>query len=90
MIECEKFKADEIIMRSTRDVFLTIGKSTYTIQTALENEELDRVKGLINEACGEIVKGAKQEDLLMLTCLRLAYSLDVVNGKIQSILDKID
>ena len=77
-------------MRSTRDVFLTIGKSTYTIQTALENEELDRVKGLINEACGEIVKGAKQEDLLMLTCLRLAYSLDSVGGKVRKILENID
>ena len=77
-------------MRSTRDVFLTIGKSTYAIQTALENDELDRIKSLIDEACGEIVKGAQQEDLLMITCLRLAYSLDVVNNKIKTILDKLE
>lgn len=77
-------------MRTSRDVFLTIGKGSYTIHTPLENEEIDRVKALIDEACGEIVKGAKQEDLLMLTCLRLAYSLDSVNGKLRRILERID
>ena len=77
-------------MRTARDVFLTIGKGTYTIHTPLENEELDRVKALIDDACGEIVKGAKQEDMLMLTCLRLAYSLDSVNGKLRKILERID
>ena len=77
-------------MRTSRNVFLTIGKGTYTIHTPLENEEIDRVKALIDEACGEIVKGAKQEDLLMLTCLRLAYSLDSVNEKLKKILEKID
>ena len=77
-------------MRTSRDVFLTIGKGTYTIHTPLENEELDRVKALIDDACGEIVKGAKQEDMLMLTCLRLAYSLDSVNGKLRKILERID
>ncbi|MBQ6919558.1 MAG: hypothetical protein IJQ74_04455 [Synergistaceae bacterium] len=77
-------------MRTSRDVFLTIGKGSYTIHTPLGNDEIDRVKAIINEACGEVVKGAKQEDLLMLTCLRLAYSLDSVNGKLRKILEKID
>ena len=77
-------------MRTARDVFLTIGKESYTIHTPLENEEIDRIKALINEACGEIVKGARQEDLLMLTCLKLAYSLDTVNGKLRKILERID
>ena len=77
-------------MRTSRDVFLTIGKGSYTIHTPLENDELDRIKALIDDACGEIVKGAKQEDLLMLTCLRLAYSLDAVNEKLRKILERID
>ena len=77
-------------MRTSRDVFLTIGKGTYTIHTPLETEELDRVKSLIDTACGEIVKGARQEDMLMLTCLRLAYSLDSVNEKLKHILERID
>lgn len=77
-------------MRTSRDVFLTIGKSTYTINTPLETQELDRVKALIDEACGEIIKGAKQEDILMLTCLRLAYTLDGVSSKLAKILELID
>lgn len=77
-------------MRTSRDVSLTIGKGIYTIHTPLGNEEIDRIKALIDEACGEIVKGAKQEDMLMLTCLKLAYSLDSVNEKLRKILEKID
>ncbi len=77
-------------MRTSRDVFLTIGKGTYTIHTPLDTEELDRVKSLIDEACGGVVKGAKQEDMLMLTCLRLAYSLDSVNEKLRKVLEHID
>ncbi len=77
-------------MRNSRDVFLTIGRGSYTIQTAIENEELDRIKSLIDEACGEITEGAKQEDMLMLTCLRLAYSLDSVNEKLKKVLERLD
>ncbi len=77
-------------MNTSRNVFLTVGKGTYTIYTPLSDEEIDRVKALINDACGEIMKEAKQEDMLMLTCLRLAYSLDSVNGKLKKILERID
>lgn len=77
-------------MRTSRDVYLTIGKGSYTFNTPIENEELDRIKSLIDDACGEIVKGANQEDILMLTCVRLAYALDTVNEKLKNILAKID
>ena len=77
-------------MRTSRDVYLTIGKSSYTLNTPIENDELDRIKKLIDDACGEIVKGAKQEDILMLTCVRLAYALDSVNEKLKNVLAKID
>ena len=77
-------------MRNSRDVFLTIGRGSYSIQTAIENEELDRIKSLIDVACGEITEGAKQEDMLMLTCLRLAYSLDSVNEKLKKVLERLD
>ncbi len=77
-------------MKTSRDVYLTIGKGSYTLNTSIENEEFDRVKSLIDDACGEIVKGAKQEDILMLTCVRLAYALDSVNSKLKNILEKIE
>lgn len=77
-------------MRTSRDVYLTIGKGSYTFNTPIDNDELDRIKSLIDDACGEIVKGAKQEDILMITCVRLAYALDSVNEKLKKILEKID
>ena len=77
-------------MRTSRDVYLTIGKNSYTLNTSISNEEFDRVKALIDDACGEIVKGAKQEDILMLTCVRLAYSLDTINEKLKTVLEKIN
>ena len=72
-------------MRTSRDVSLTIGKGIYTIHTPLNNDEMDRIKALIDEACGEITKGARQEDILMLACLRLAYGLDAVSEKLRAI-----
>ena len=77
-------------MKTSRDVSINIGKGIYAINTPLENDALDRIKALINEACGEIHKGTKQEDLLMLTCLRLAYSLDSVNEKLENILGLLE
>ena len=77
-------------MRTSRDVFLTIGKSSYAFNTPIDNETLDRLKAIIDEACGEIIKGASQEDILMITCVRLAYSIDTLNGKLKSILEKIE
>ena len=75
-----------MIMKSSRDITLNIGKSVYSVNTSLDNEALDRVKGLIDEACGEISKGTQQEDMLVLACLRLAYSLDTVNEKLKAVL----
>ena len=77
-------------MRTSRDISLSVGKGIYTINTPLENDEIDRVKALINDACGEISKGTKQEDILMLACLRLAYSLDAVNEKLKYILARLN
>ena len=75
-----------MILKPSRDITLNIGKGVYTVNTPLDNDAMDRVKDLIDEACGEISKGTRQEDLLMLTCLRLAYSLDAVNEKLKAIL----
>ncbi|MBQ9418965.1 MAG: hypothetical protein IJU31_01170 [Synergistaceae bacterium] len=77
-------------MKTSRDVYFTIGKSSYSFNTSISNEEIDRLKSLIDDACGEIVKGARQEDILMLTCVRLAYALDSVNEKLKKILERID
>ncbi len=79
-----------MMIKPSRDITLNIGKGIYNVNTSLDNEALDRVKGLIDEACGEISKSTRQEDLLMLTCLRLAYGLDSVNEKLKAILGSMN
>ena len=78
------------MVRSSRDVALNIGKGVYTINTVLDVDAIDRVKDLIDEACGEVSAGARQEDILALACLRLAYSLDAVNEKLKAAMSVLD
>lgn len=70
------------MQRSVREVTLNIGRGVYTVSTPLDTEALDRVKGLIDEACGREMRGLGQEDMLVLGMLRLAYGLDAVRGKL--------
>ena len=73
-----------------RNIAINIGKNVYSINTPLDNDDIDRVKTIIDDACGDVSKSSKQEDILMLACLRLAYSLDNVNQKIIHILDALE
>ena len=73
----------------SKNIFLTIGKSTYNIATPLDEEALVRVKGLIDQACGSPIKGMGQEDLLVLTCLQLAYALDNASMRLNDLLDRV-
>ena len=78
------------MQRASREVSLNIGKGVYSVSTSLDTEALDRVKGLIDEACGRELKGAGQEDMLVLGMLRLAYGLDAVRGKLQELLGSME
>ena len=77
-------------MDTPREVHLKIGRQNYSIRTSLDDDSLERVRILIDEAYGRPVKGMEQEDLLVLTCLQLAYSLDIVGGKLQALSDRLD
>ena len=78
------------MVRGVREVSLNIGKGVYTFSTGVSVEAMDRVKAMIDEACGEVSGGARQEDILALACLRLAYSLDAVNEKLRGVLSVMD
>ena len=69
-----------------REVNIFIGKRTYRIQTELDDDALGRIKDIVNEACGSINKNIDQNDLLVLTCLQLAYNIE----KISHLLDSLD
>ena len=70
---------------------LNIGKSVYAVNTPLGAAELGRIKAVIDDACGDITaKSMKQEDILMLACLKLAYTLDRVSQKLFVLLSDLE
>lgn len=69
-------------MKAPRNVPLTVGKRTYTIKTPLDDATLSRVQALLQDACGDPARGTAQEDLMLLACLKLAYSLDTLTERL--------
>ncbi len=80
----------ESVIVNPRDLFLTIGKKTYSIKTPLDDDVLERVRDLIDKACGVPTRGVDQEDLLILTCLKLAYSLDNATMRLNALLERLE
>lgn len=76
-------------MGASRDVWITIGKQNYSVETGLEPDAVERIKALIMSACGSPAKGINQEELLVLTCLQLAYSLDRASEGLEKLLDEL-
>ena len=77
------------MQRATRGVTLNVGKGVYTVSTPLSAEAVDRVRELLDEVCGEVQKGARQEDILLMGCLRLAYELDAVREVLRGIVEGV-
>ena len=83
-------------MDTLREVFLSIGKGSYSIRTPLKDEDLERVEALIRQAgphpgdCAHVpFRGMDQENLLVLTCLQLAYTLDSVTAKLEILSERL-
>ena len=72
-------------MAEPREVRILIGKRHYTMQTELDNDELNGVVDIVNEVCGSISDPADQEDMLMLTCLHLAYNLKKISKVLEPV-----
>ena len=69
-----------------RDVPITIGKKTYTLQTSLDQESLARVRGLIADTADKIPGAPDQELLLVLSCLQMAYYADRTGERLEALL----
>ena len=68
---------------------LTVGKRTYTIKTPLDDAALSRVQALLQDACGDPARGTAQEELMLLACLKLAYSLDTLTERLGTLTDHL-
>ncbi|HPI97101.1 MAG TPA: hypothetical protein PLV56_00035 [Synergistales bacterium] len=70
-----------------RDVLITIGNKSYSIETGLEEDVLNRILFHIEEAMSGVDATADQEKALLIACLDLSYRFDValqeINHKAQ-------
>lgn len=77
-------------MCASRNIWITIGKRNYSVETALDPGAVERIESLVAAACNSLAKGIGQEELLMLTCLQLAYSLDKAASGLEGLLEKVE
>ena len=59
------------------------------MQTVLDEPTLSRVVSIVDEVGQAIESGTDQDHLLMLTCLQLAYTLEKVSKKLESLEEKL-
>ncbi|MDI3531891.1 MAG: hypothetical protein PWR28_236 [Synergistaceae bacterium] len=69
-----------------RSVRIKLGKRSYNVRTALEPEQLDRIVALLHRVVEESGNNRDQEELLVLTSLRLAFFLDDIASKLESLI----
>jgi hypothetical protein len=73
---------------SLREVSVKIGKHTYYLRTSLDDESLQSITGLTSEIAGGI-KNADQENVLLLSCLQLAWLVQKLGRALEQMLDDI-
>lgn len=67
-------------MVSTRNVMITLGSKSYSIETALDDTTLNRVIGNIQRSFSDYVDEEDQEKSLLLACLDLSYRLETTGS----------
>ncbi|MDR2527680.1 MAG: hypothetical protein LBD04_01495 [Synergistaceae bacterium] len=76
-------------MAERREVSLVIGRRSYRVQTALDDDTLARVTEIVQGVGEAVGAGVDQNHLLMLTCLQLAYSLEKISGALQPLENRL-
>lgn len=74
---------------SLRDVTIRIGKKSYFLKTSLDDESLKGITSLSTEITREFENSLDQENLLLLSCLQLAWLLEKIGKKLEKVLDDV-
>jgi hypothetical protein len=73
-----------------REVTIVIGKRLYTIYTVLDKPTFDRVAAIVKGVSASLKSGTGQDNLLMLTCMQLAYGLEKTMGRLAPLADALE
>ncbi len=71
----------------SREVTIRIGKKNYFVKTALDDESLKGIRSLFRELTVGLENSHDQEDLLLISCLQLAWILQSTEKKLSEALE---
>jgi hypothetical protein len=74
---------------SLREVTIRIGKKSYFLKTTLDDESLKGISDLSAEITRDFEDSLDQENLLLLSCLQLAWLLEKFERKLEESLDTV-
>jgi hypothetical protein len=74
---------------SLREVTIRIGKKSYFLKTTLDDESIKAITDLSADITREFEGSLDQENLLLLSCLQLAWLLEKLGRKLERSLDDI-
>lgn len=77
-------------MNELREVRIVVGKRSYRIRTALDEDTLKRVTAVAAELCDANSEALDQESRLLLSCLQLAYTLDGISRRVEPFMKRLD
>ena len=66
----------------SREVTIRIGKKNYFVKTALDDESLKGIHSLFRELTEGLENSHDQEDLLLISCLQLAWIIQSTGKKL--------
>jgi hypothetical protein len=74
----------------SREVTIVIGRRLYNINTVLDQPTFDRVAAIVRGVGMSLKDDIDQDHLLMLTCMRLAYSLEKMTARLAPLADVLE
>ncbi|MCL2768105.1 MAG: hypothetical protein FWE49_05225 [Synergistaceae bacterium] len=73
-----------------RKVNLRIGKGSYTLQTVLEDDEIDSLTRTISEITEKLDERVPQEEQLAVICMTLGWRLEKISRRLRLLIESME
>jgi hypothetical protein len=73
-----------------RKVNLRIGKGTYTLRTALDDDALKNLTRIISEVAEKLDEQVPQDDQLAIICMTLGWKLEKISRRLRILLEAME
>ena len=73
-----------------RKISLKLGKGTYTLQTALDDDAIRNLTRVISEITDKFEEQVSQEDQLAIICMTLGWKLEKISRRLKLLLETME